>query len=56
MNRWLNGARVVDLAPNLVAKELTCCANSRSVKEGMAGNQLKDYVPDISVAALTEFF
>jgi hypothetical protein len=56
MNPWLNGARVLDLAPNLVAEELILRANSRSVKEGMAGNQLKDYVPDISIASVSEFF
>jgi hypothetical protein len=36
-DRWLDGARVVDLAPALVAKVSARWANTRSVKDGVAG-------------------
>jgi hypothetical protein len=55
-DRWLQGARVVDHAPNLVAMIPARKAKVRSVKDVLAGEWLRDCGPDISPAAVAEFF
>jgi hypothetical protein len=54
--RWLQGARVVDHAPNLVAIVSTRNAKVCSVKDGLAGEWLCDCGPNLSPAAMAEFF
>ena len=56
MDRWLNGAKVCDLAPNLVAKVAAQSVKSRTVKDGLAGAWLLDCGPDLGEVALAEFF
>jgi hypothetical protein len=44
---WLNGVRVLDLTPKLVAKVAPRRANARTVKDGLAGEWLRDCGPDL---------
>jgi hypothetical protein len=55
-DRWLHGARVADHVPNLVAMVPTRKAKVSSVKDGLAGEWLRDCGPDLSPAAVAEFF
>jgi hypothetical protein len=55
-DRWLQGARVADHAPNLVAMVPTRKAKVRSVKDGLVGEWLHDCGPDLSPAAVAEVF
>jgi hypothetical protein len=55
-DRWLDGARVEDIAPNLLALVPARKAKVRTVKEGLSGLWLRDYGPDFTEAALTKFF
>ncbi|XP_071677125.1 uncharacterized protein [Lolium perenne] len=53
---WLDGMRVVDIAPNVVKLVSVRSVNSRSVKEGLTGRWLLDVGPDLGPEALAEFF
>jgi hypothetical protein len=55
-DRWLNGARVADLAPNLLALVASRKVSTRTVKEGLGGEWLRDCGPDLGHAAVAEFF
>jgi hypothetical protein len=55
-DRWLDGSGIMNLAPNLVAKVPARRANSRSVKDGLAGAWLQDCGPDVGAEALAKFF
>jgi hypothetical protein len=55
-DRWLDGARLEDIAPNLTAMIPAHKAKVRTVKEGLTGMWLRDYGPNLSEAALAEFF
>ncbi|KAM0826330.1 hypothetical protein ACQ4PT_068946 [Festuca glaucescens] len=55
-DRWLNGDRVVDIAPNVVKMVSKRRANACSVKDGLAGQWLHDCGPDMEADALAEFF
>jgi hypothetical protein len=55
-DRWLDGARVEDIAPNLSALVPAHKAKVRTVKEGLSGLWLRDCGPDLIEAELTEFF
>jgi hypothetical protein len=56
LDRWLDGARVEDVAPNLAAMIPPRIAKARSVKEGLSGLWLQDCGPNLSAEALAEFF
>jgi hypothetical protein len=56
MDHWLNGAWVVDLAPNLVAKVAACRRKTRMVKDSLARAWLLNCGPDLGEVALAEFF
>jgi hypothetical protein len=55
-DRWLDGAKVEDIAPNLAALVSVRVAKTRTVKEGLSGLWLRDCGPDLGAAALGEFF
>jgi hypothetical protein len=55
-DRWLDGMRVVKIAPNMVKLVSVRSVNSRSVKEGLTGRWLLDVGPDLGPEALVEFF
>jgi hypothetical protein len=55
-DRWLDGAKVEDIAPNLAALVLVRVTKTRTVKEGLSGLWLRDCGPDLGAAALGEFF
>ena len=55
-DHWLRGARVVDYAPNLVAVVKRRHVNSRTVKEGLGGEWLRDCGPDLGSATVEGFF
>jgi hypothetical protein len=55
-DRWLDGARVEEIAPNLTAFVLARKAMVRTVKEGLSGMWLRDCGPDLTEATLAEFF
>jgi hypothetical protein len=55
-DRWLDGACVEDVAPNLLPLVPPCKAKARSVKEGLSGLWLQDCGPDLTAEALAEFF
>jgi hypothetical protein len=45
-DRWLDGAKLEDIAPNLYAKLATHTIKVRTVKEGLFGMWLRDCGPD----------
>jgi hypothetical protein len=55
-DRWLEGARVEDIAPNLTTWVPPHKAKARSVKEGLSGLWLQDCGPDLTAEALADFF
>jgi mannosylglycoprotein endo-beta-mannosidase len=55
-DRWLNGVRVADLASNLLALVASRKVSTRTVKEGLGGEWLRDCGPDLGHAAVAEFF
>jgi mannosylglycoprotein endo-beta-mannosidase len=55
-DRWLDGAKVEDIAPNLTAAVPARKVKVRTVKEGLSGTWLRDCGPDLGEAALAEFF
>ena len=55
-DRWLNGLRLVDIAPNLVGLVPPWRANMRTVKDGLSGEWLRDCGPDLGEAGVPELF
>jgi hypothetical protein len=55
-DRWLDGAKVENIAPNLAALVSVRVAKTRTVKEGLSGLWLRDCGLDLGAAALGEFF
>jgi hypothetical protein len=55
-DRWLYGRRIKDIASNLLAKVHPRQIASRTVKEGVTGEWLRDYGMDLGAAAVAEFF
>jgi hypothetical protein len=55
-DRWLDGAQVVDIAPNLAALVPARKVKVRMVKEALTGMWLRDCGPNLGEAALAEFF
>jgi hypothetical protein len=55
-DRWLDGARVEDVAPNLTALVPPRKVKVRSVKEGLSGLWPQDCGLDLTAEALEEFF
>jgi hypothetical protein len=51
-DRWLDGTRVEDIAPNLAAKVAPHVAKIPTVKEALSGTWLRDCGPDLGPAAL----
>jgi hypothetical protein len=55
-DRWLGGEKVEDIAPHVALLVSKRRANTRSVKDGLAGGWLLDCGPDLGERALPEFF
>jgi hypothetical protein len=55
-DRWLDGAKFKDIAPNLTALVPAHKVKVRTVKEGLSSTWLRDCGPDLGEAALAEFF
>lgn len=55
-DRWLDGAKVAEIAPNVVCMVSRRRAAACSVREGLSGQWLRDCGPDMSTEALPEFF
>jgi hypothetical protein len=55
-NGMVSRARICEFAPNLLAVVPKRLAKSRTVREGLLGAWLTDYRPNLSEAALNEFF
>ncbi|PNT68264.1 hypothetical protein BRADI_3g38003v3 [Brachypodium distachyon] len=54
-DRWLEGCRIRDKYPSLVAAVRPRVVNKRSVHEGLQGARLSDVGPDLGEVALAEF-
>uniref|UniRef100_A0ACD6A3J2 Uncharacterized protein n=2 Tax=Avena sativa TaxID=4498 RepID=A0ACD6A3J2_AVESA len=55
-DRWLFGARVDEIAPNLVKVVPPRWRKARTVKDGLSGAWLLDCGPDLGDASVEEFF
>jgi hypothetical protein len=55
-DKWLDGSKVADIAPNLAALVPTHKTKVRTVKEGLSGMWLQDRGPNLGEAAFAEFF
>jgi hypothetical protein len=54
-DRWLDGSKVADIAPNLAALVPPPQSKVRTVKDGLSGMWLQDCGPNLGEAALAEF-
>jgi hypothetical protein len=55
-DRWLDGLKVEDVAPNLVALVPAHKFKERTIHDGLSGMWLRDCGPNLGEAALAEFF
>jgi hypothetical protein len=54
--RWIDGAKVAEIAPNVAKIVSKRRSMACSVKEGLSGQWLHDCGPDVGEEALPQFF